>query len=56
LVRSVFGIELPPLIEFYDRRGELDRFAPCIGDTGELLLERWATRAKTVDDSAELFR
>lgn len=36
LVRSVFGLELPELERVYDRRSELDRFAPCFGDTGEL--------------------
>jgi hypothetical protein len=36
LVGSVFGSELPALGEVQDRKGELDRFAPCVGDTGEL--------------------
>lgn len=36
LARSVFGIALPELGEVHDRKSELDRFAPCVGDTGEL--------------------
>ncbi|EDM74963.1 hypothetical protein PPSIR1_30574 [Plesiocystis pacifica SIR-1] len=36
LLESVFGLELPPLTAFAERRGELDRFAPSLGDTGEL--------------------
>jgi hypothetical protein len=36
LARSVFGIELPELGKVHDRKSELDRFAPCVGDTGEL--------------------
>jgi hypothetical protein len=36
LARLVFGIELPELGEVHDRKSELDRFAPCVGDTGEL--------------------
>ncbi|WP_086001530.1 hypothetical protein [Plesiocystis pacifica] len=36
LLESVFGLELPQLTAFAERRGELDRFAPCLGDTGEL--------------------
>jgi hypothetical protein len=36
LARSVFGIDLPELGEVHDRKSELDRFAPCVGDTGEL--------------------
>jgi hypothetical protein len=35
-MRSVFGVELPDFERVYDRRSELDRFAPCFGDTGEL--------------------
>jgi hypothetical protein len=36
LARSVFGTKLPELGEVHDRKSELDRFAPCVGDTGEL--------------------
>jgi hypothetical protein len=36
LARSVFGVELPELDDIHDRKSELDRFAPCVGDTGEL--------------------
>jgi hypothetical protein len=36
LARSVFGVELPSLDELHDRKSELDRFVPCLGDTGEL--------------------
>ena len=36
LLRSPFGVELPPLTSICDRHGTLDRFAPCFGDTGEL--------------------
>jgi hypothetical protein len=36
LLRSVFGLELPDFERVYDRQSELDRFAPCFGDTGEL--------------------
>ena len=35
LMRSVFGIELPKLTNYTDRKGELDRYLPCIGDTRE---------------------
>lgn len=36
LLRSVFALELPALRAVSDRSAELDRFAPCFGDTGEL--------------------
>jgi hypothetical protein len=36
LARSVFGVPLPELGEVQDRKSELDRFAPCVGDAGEL--------------------
>jgi hypothetical protein len=36
LARSVFGVELPELGDVHDRKSELDRFTPCVGDTGEL--------------------
>lgn len=48
LVRMVFAVELPALREFYDRKSELDRFAPCVGDTGELRPDL-ALSAKHVD-------
>jgi hypothetical protein len=39
LMRSVFGIDLPKLTGVTDRKGELDRYLPCIGDTQELRLD-----------------
>ncbi|WP_146158194.1 hypothetical protein [Enhygromyxa salina] len=39
LLRSVFGIELPPLTQYTDRKGELDRHLPITGDTGELRMD-----------------
>lgn len=36
LLRSLFAIELPALVNLRDRKGELDRFNPCFGDSGEL--------------------
>ncbi|EDM76851.1 hypothetical protein PPSIR1_04563 [Plesiocystis pacifica SIR-1] len=36
LLESIFGVALPSLTAFTERRGELDRFIPCLGDTGEL--------------------
>jgi hypothetical protein len=39
LLRSVFSIELPKLTRVSDRNSELDRFAPCFGDTGEVRID-----------------
>ena len=36
LLRRAFELELPALGVIRDRHGALDRFAPCLGDTGEL--------------------
>ena len=38
-MRSVFAIELPKLTQYVDRKGELDRYLPCIGDTEEIRLD-----------------
>lgn len=36
LMREVFGLPVPDLESITDRRAELDRYAPCFGDSREL--------------------